>query len=285
MISYNKATFFGTGGGVNVGYDGYFSLSGGEISYNTAEYYGGGVNNNGDFRMLGGKITNNKVTDSSNTIGGGGVNNRGSFMLSNGIIAQNTAPSGGGVLTGSNDFAMSGGEISGNTATTGGGVHIEYGSFRLTGGKISGNTATNSGGGVWVRIEELNQFSVSNGVVFSNNRASEAYDRSSEYDEVYAKQIGSSVTWTTPFTQGYNNYDIGYTSNAKNPDVTPNNTPLTSPPNRTPFTVSPSAPISSDSSEELDFRIVAVVIVLGVTIVIITLVYYRLHKKTITTRR
>jgi hypothetical protein len=34
-------------------------------------------------------------------------------------------------------------------------------------------------------------------------------------DALYEKQIGHSVTWTTPFTQGFNNYDISYTSNTK----------------------------------------------------------------------
>ncbi|MCL2172697.1 MAG: hypothetical protein FWB84_03535 [Candidatus Bathyarchaeota archaeon] len=284
MISYNKATFFGTGGGVDVGYHCYFSLSGGEISYNTAEYYGGGVNNNGDFRMTGGKITNNKVTDSRSA--GGGVYNRNNFVLSGGTIAQNIALSGGGVLTGSdNDFTMSGGEISSNTATNGGGVYIEYGTFKLTSGKISSNAATNSGGGVWIRIDQLDQLFVSNGVVFSNNRASEAYERSSEHDAVYAKQIGSSVTWTTPFTQGYNNYDIGYTSNTPMPDITPSSTPPDRSPNRTPFTVSPSAPDSNDnSSEGLDFRIVVVVTGLVVALLITLLVIYFKKNHTSITR-
>jgi hypothetical protein len=55
---------------------GSFDMSGGEISGNTASYYGGGVCVNGSFTMDGGEISGN------NTIYGGGgvfVNSSGSF--------------------------------------------------------------------------------------------------------------------------------------------------------------------------------------------------------------
>jgi hypothetical protein len=57
----------------------------------------------------------------------------------------------------------------------------------------------------------LNIFYVSDGVVFSNNKAGWAYDRDAKHDEIYNSNIGSNVIWTSPFTQGYNNYDIKYT--------------------------------------------------------------------------
>jgi hypothetical protein len=62
-------------------------------------------------------------------------------------------------------------------------------------------------------IERLELLFVSNGVKFSSNYASAAYDRDTMHDNVYNSQIGNKVTWTTSFSQGYNNYDISYTTN------------------------------------------------------------------------
>jgi hypothetical protein len=84
----------------------------------------------------------------------------------------------------------------------------------LSGGKISNNVASGNGGGVWVTDDSshLERLTVKDSVVFSNNRATTAYNRASAFDNIYNSQISSKVTWTTPFTQGYNNYDISYTS-------------------------------------------------------------------------
>ena len=224
-------------GGYGNQYSGSFTLSGGVISGNTAGR-GGGVENQGVFIMSGGVISDNTATGS-----GGGVSNgqtivSGNFEMSGGEISANTAEKGGGVynffysivsLMGSGvisdntaelcggvcidgDFNMSGGMISGNIASNGGGVYLGNGIFKLSGGEISKNTATHDGGGIWVDNEKLDQLFVSNGVIFSSNHASGAYDRDSMHDSVYRSQIGNRVTWTTPFTQGYNNYDISYTS-------------------------------------------------------------------------
>jgi hypothetical protein len=92
-------------------------------------------------------------------------------------------------------------------------------SVKLLGGEISGNTAKGDGGGVWVDEKNLSGLFVSSGVVFSNNQASAAYNRKSNHDIVYVKQVGEKITWTTPFTQGYNNYDISYTSGTQVTDL------------------------------------------------------------------
>jgi uncharacterized repeat protein (TIGR02543 family) len=112
---------------------------------------------------------------------------------------------------------MLGGMISGNSATSGGGVYVGNDFIRssvckLSGGVISNNRASGNGGGVWVTDDcsYLERLFVSDGVVFSNNFASAAYSRASVFDNTYNSQIGSKVTWTSPFTQGYNNYDISY---------------------------------------------------------------------------
>jgi len=228
-ISGNTAYY--TGGGVyNNGYG--FSMSGGEISGNTANRGGGVYNFNGKFSVNGGTIYGNNAE-----IGGGVDSQHGSFIMSGGVIygniagdkgggayvnsilgnftmyggeiSNNTAHIGGGVCF-DGDFTMIDGVISGNNANAGGGLYVGNGNFRLSGGLISCNMAI-LGGGVWVDIEHLNRLFVSDGVVFSNNAASAAYNRDPVHDVVYNSHIDSKVTWTKLFHQGYNNYDISYT--------------------------------------------------------------------------
>lgn len=122
-ISQNTA---GTnGGGIEV-YGGGVTMTGGNISGNTAGTNGGGVDAENRFTMSGGTISDNKAT----TGDGGGVcqrNNKGTFTMSGGEISNNTAAgSGGGVQAGGYVFLMSDdAEISGNTATgNGGGVNV-----------------------------------------------------------------------------------------------------------------------------------------------------------------
>jgi len=202
---YSKVTFLGgeiSNNGYGVSNSGDFLMSSGKIASNT----GGGVTNNGVFIMTGGEISNNNAT-----YNGGGVSNSGVFNMTQGRVSNNKAPSGGGVYINGGSFNMSGGEISGNNAANGGGVYINNGLFELYGGKISDNTASTSGGGVWVAAQNLGRLFVYDGVVFSNNRASDAYTRDPSHDATYNAYIGNNVVWTSPFTQGYNNYDISYT--------------------------------------------------------------------------
>jgi hypothetical protein len=187
---------------------GNFSLSGGTIFGNTAST-GGGVCNYGNFSMFGGVISGNLATWFGSISG----SEQSDFGIGYG----------GGVYVGDGVFQMFGGVISGNVATWsgdvpsgyGGGVYVEDGIFKLTGGEISDNIALVSGGGVGVSdVANLGKIFVSDGVIFSNNSASVAYNRNSVHDVLYNSNIGSNVTWTIPFTQGYNNYDISYTSNS-----------------------------------------------------------------------
>ena len=216
------------GGGVYN--SGSFRLFNGVISSNTASFRGGGVF--GGFTMFGGKISGNNGVGvhiiwpaSFNLFGGeisfntnGGVFLVGGFFnMTGGVISNNTAiysGGGGGVwLTGT--FTMTGGVISGNSATSGGGVYVGHDVigntvFYLLGGEISNNVALDDGGGVWVELGRLDRLFVSDGVVFSNNRASAAYNRDSIFDYVYNSQVGRNVVWSSPFTQGYNNYDVSF---------------------------------------------------------------------------
>jgi len=196
-----------------------FTMSGGsKISNNKS----GGVFNYGVFNMKNGTISGN--TSSGN---GGGVNNLGKFNMSGGTISGNNVSRygsdafGGGVYCGYNNtsFTMSGGTISGNTADLGGGAYCDRSSydsfssaFTMTGGTISGNTAKKDGGGVW--IGDYKKLTVGKNATFSKNKAQAAYSRASKDDATYKAQI-ACTKWTSPFTQGYNNYDIAYTSGTK----------------------------------------------------------------------
>jgi hypothetical protein len=121
---------------------GNFRLLGGKISENT--HYvgkngpagGGGVYNQGIFDMFGGEISDNRLEPSYiSGFGSGGVYNEGVFSMSGGIISKNLAPFGAGV---SNEgyFTLFGGEISDNLE--GEGVR-NGGNFSMSGGKISDN--------------------------------------------------------------------------------------------------------------------------------------------------
>jgi hypothetical protein len=115
------------GGGVCVS-DGTFTMTGGEISGNTA-YTGGGVYmSDGTFTMTGGEISGNT-----------------------------TGSDGGGVCMTNGTFTMNGGKISGNTASTdlswvtiyGGGVYVYGGTFiKSGGGTITGYASDTVNGNV-----------------------------------------------------------------------------------------------------------------------------------------
>jgi len=144
----------GFGGGVFVGFDCSFVMSGGVISGNTVSggsSSGGGVYIGGSFVMSGGVISGNTAHGSG---GGVYIGRGGSFVLENcGAISDNLASSnydsqgGGGVYVSGGSFVMKGGVIFDNTAHYGGGVYISYdsimkSSFVMSGGVVSGNTAT-----------------------------------------------------------------------------------------------------------------------------------------------
>jgi len=108
------------GRGVLVVRGGQLFLLSGKISGNAAtskdsilveDGYGGGVYNNGIFKMSGGEISGNKA------ITGGGVSNTGTFTMYGGKISGNNAYwSGGGVYNWNGVFNRSGGTVTGNSA-------------------------------------------------------------------------------------------------------------------------------------------------------------------------
>ena len=129
------------GGGVYVGKDGTFTMSGGKITGNTAtvEYgnaHGGGVyvQKGGTFTMTDGEISGNRAFGDSETFNSSTYRGSG---YGGGVYVQN-----GGT------FIMAGGTIKGNTVPynmygNGGGVYAYTGTFTKTGGTITGNDAAN----------------------------------------------------------------------------------------------------------------------------------------------
>jgi len=98
--------------------------------------------NSGAFTMEGGAITNNKADYGGGVYVGGGV-----FTMEGGAITGNTASlDGGGVCVSDNGaFNITGGTISGNTASDGGGVFV-YGTFSVGGSPVvTGNTKKSYG--------------------------------------------------------------------------------------------------------------------------------------------
>jgi uncharacterized protein (AIM24 family) len=165
-VKGNTVTNYMGGGGVWVDQNGNFTMTGGEISDNDANNGSGGgvVVHDGSFTMTGGEISDNNANS-----GGGVVVHDGSFMMTGGEISGNTATdSGGGVWGYGGSFTMEGGEISDNNVNngSGGGVYINNNfSFTMTGGKISGNTAS-YGGGV---IVYEGSFTMSNSEISGNS--------------------------------------------------------------------------------------------------------------------
>jgi uncharacterized repeat protein (TIGR02543 family) len=188
-ISGNTAS---GGGGVYVS-DGTFTVNGGEISGNTASYGGGGVYIlRSTFTMNGGEISGNTVS----TAHGGGVyvDPNSTFTMDGGEISGNTASSwGGGVFVFSAAFTMRGGEILGNTASYGGGVFVYSAAFTMRGGEISGNTASSGdGGGVGIRVSST--FTMNGGEISGNTASSwggGVYVESS--DSTFTKPSGGTI--------------------------------------------------------------------------------------------
>ncbi len=175
-VSGNKAGFapengalptnVGRGGGVYLEGKGLFTMTGGEISDNEANYRGGGIFLTRKPVLTKGTISGNKANDS-----GGGICVNGDAVELNSEnmkIFGNTAKNGGGVAVLNGSFILSGGAVGvenaaedkvkkPNTATNGGGVYVaedaatsaggsSTASVTVTSGNIWYNKATNGGG-------------------------------------------------------------------------------------------------------------------------------------------
>jgi|GEM_PF-726998 len=167
----HNCTAYGAAGVYNTYAASVFTMTGGEIYDNLAQYDatsligadGGGVKNaNAIMIMNGGKIYNNIAYNSA----GGGVSSSlgGSLTMSGGEIYGNAASVNGGGGGVSGAFTMLGGEIYGNTSANGGGVSSEM--FSMEDGYIHDNTAVTSGGGVYINAN--GEFAMQGGVIGRN---------------------------------------------------------------------------------------------------------------------
>jgi len=240
--------------GVVVETGGFFTMTGGEISGNgslgcgvmirewgTANMYGGIISGNagagvtiaigGVFNMHDGEISDNFTSQylPFSPISNGGVVVLGrhssdycvaTFNMHGGKISGNTGFNGGGItLVNHSSFNMYGGEILDNTAENdGGGIFFSgpLATVNIYDGNISGNIA-NDGGGIGTdTINNIHAGSLRIGsdAVFSNNRASRAFNRLPADDDVYYEFI-NTTHWSRPFAQGFNNFDIQYTNGAE----------------------------------------------------------------------
>jgi len=206
-----------------------------EVSGNVGASYSGGIdiNTGGALRITGNaKIINNSTTgcydDTALTgmcLGAGGI-------YINAHVISGSPP----VIVGSAsvDVLIDGNAvISGNTAfSNGGGIYIDYFEdhdlsslpVRVQGNvQITNNSAPNGdGGGIYVGVYDdianpgvrdpqlYYRLSVGADVVFANNSAQAAYLLTDPALIAIHDATVLTHSFTTPFTYGYNNYDINY---------------------------------------------------------------------------
>ena len=220
------------GGAVYVGSNGTFTMTGGEITGNTATRNGGGVAvNNGTFTMSGdAKISNNIAKQDYNAVehlgGGVYVGASGKFTMSGDtVISGNLARSGyadsnaqgGGVYVASGGtFTMNdNASIKSNTmkeqytntakSVRGGGVFVG-GTLNLGGGSIEDNTAVYEGGGLY--LDTKGTVNLGTGTIIVRNNTSEKTTGHNLYLPDAKKLIapagpadGSSITLSLPLAR------------------------------------------------------------------------------------
>ena len=135
-VTNNGGTFNMYGGTItknsqgvnNTRTSGSFYMYGGKITGNSGYCNGAGVYNEGSFTMSGGDITYNTASRNSGIGNGGGVYNGGYFKLTDGTITGNEAKQdGGGVYSNSAATYIYGGSITRNEARQGDGVYAKEG--------------------------------------------------------------------------------------------------------------------------------------------------------------
>ncbi|GLC79655.1 hypothetical protein LBYZC6_17690 [Lacrimispora brassicae] len=220
----NKA---GSYGGAIASSRGDTTVTNSNIFSNTAGYGGGiFVSNGSSLTVSGGEISDNAALASAGYFGGGqggGIHGRfGSTVTikDDGKVTSNVAESvesnsgrGGGIYLYQSQLVVESGEISGNMAKQGGGgIYSENaGTVIIEAGNIAGNVAPNGGG---IYMNPLANLTVtSNAVVFNNNIAGKANDKS-EVDMLLHEQKIHTTHFTTPFDFAYNNFDVGYKTTA-----------------------------------------------------------------------
>ena len=151
--SITNNTAGGNGGGIYAKNQAKLTISGGEISKNTAADGGAVAASNTELTMTGGKISENTANS-----GGGVILTSGAQLkLSGGIIEKNTAAANGGGIFVSKEsgITMTGGQVSDNRAVSGAGIYHLTATGNYAGGIISGNVAETSGGALYLNNTKL----------------------------------------------------------------------------------------------------------------------------------
>ncbi len=220
------------GGAVYVGSKGTFTMTGGEITGNTATRNGGGVAvYNGTFTMSGdAKILNNSAKQDYNSIehlgGGVYVGEKGTFTMSGNTSVEgnlvragytdSNAQGGGVYVSNGGTFTMNdNASIKSNTMTVqynnglqtiqGGGVYVG-GTMNLNGGSIEDNTAVYEGGGLY--LDTKGTVNLGTGTIIVRNNTSEKTTGHNLYLPGTQKLIaptgpadGSSITLSLPLAR------------------------------------------------------------------------------------
>jgi predicted outer membrane repeat protein len=193
------------------------------FEYNTANY-GGAVEVNYDvatFTIEGKNTFNNNHA----FIDGGAIYSNAKIKPMNNVtMNNNSAESSGGAIYYNNEeeLNINNGNFNNNEATDGGAIKIALDETVCTIGGITtfvGNIASNDGGAIYVSKAGLANLIINANVHFINNKAATGYaTRLAEDDLMYAENV-YATTWSSPFVQGYNNYDISYYRNGEEPEA------------------------------------------------------------------
>jgi len=159
------------------------------IAENETSYLGGGINNDrGTLTMSYCTIHNNLASDGPLGAGGGGINNTGTMTLDGCTVSGNeTAGHGGGIRNGTRSEAdITNCTISGNSASGHGGALLNSANRHATlvNCTIADNTAEAGGGGVY-QVERADQILNLSNTILSNTELNYADDYDPRYGLPY----------------------------------------------------------------------------------------------------
>ena len=113
---------------------------------NTSSPLGGGILNDKGVNLT---VSGVEISHNSATKGGGIENDGGTLTVSGVEISHNSAAKGGGIENDGGTLTVSAGDISNNSATKGGGIdNTNAGTVTLDTCNVQGNTASTEGGGI-----------------------------------------------------------------------------------------------------------------------------------------
>lgn len=222
-ITENVSPTTSSGGAIYVDENCEFTMTDGLIARNKAPQNSGGAISvrHAKFTMTGGEISENSAHDGgaiylNNYDGLTDTSKTTKVNITGGVIKNNTATSGHGgavVVDGYTTLTISDCEITGNRAnSSGGGVYVNANAtFEMKSGLITGNNVSSSGGGVYLASGAT--FKLANGFIYGNTRYSSnsnlSFGGTSDVITVTGKferektRIGLTRAVGNAFTSGY----------------------------------------------------------------------------------